>query len=72
MEKETLSNKRVCLKHVDGYREKCGVWVFREKDVRQFIKDLKEEAVDVTGNGVLFVRIDKIDKLAGPKLVEGS
>jgi hypothetical protein len=67
MNKETLSDKEWETIPQSGLREK----VFFKKDVKEFIKELKEEMFNhITKNGQFDVEEfeKKIDKLAGEQL----
>lgn len=65
---ESLSDKRICV------NKRTQNWHYKEADLKEFIKRLKEELAKeqenwTNGDGATLVSNEVIDKLAGDKLI---
>ena len=68
METKTLSDKEMPLGSLMGAT--CGTKIYYPEDVKEFIKELKEEMFDLIYNdGEYSDFAEMIDKLSGPKLI---
>ena len=64
-----LSEKVICLKHRKGYKEECGDWVYREKDIKEFTKWVMDWAEKWGYKGVSPDCMKELKERVGEKLI---